>query len=81
MEATKTCTKCGGTFAATGEFFVLDRRKKSGLGSWCRTCAKAHATRMRVEHPERGHAASRRYYEANRDRVLERTRKWHRAIS
>lgn len=36
------CTKCNRTLDAT-EFYV-DIRKKTGLGSWCKSCGRAKAT-------------------------------------
>lgn len=34
----RVCTRCGGLFAASTDFFPRDASQKSGMHSWCRTC-------------------------------------------
>ncbi len=51
----KRCSKCKEELPATPEYFVIDRRKKGGIGSWCRKCKKAY-----IRTPE--YLATRREY-------------------
>ena len=50
---TKTCTKCGGVFAATAEYFNRNRRTKDGLKPHCKKCSSEY---------------DRLYYGLNRER-------------
>jgi single-strand DNA-binding protein len=42
---TKVCTRCGRELLATAEWFKVDRRTKSGLGSICKSCAASYTRR------------------------------------
>jgi hypothetical protein len=65
---TKQCTKCKQVFPATLEYFQSNRGRKDGLHSWCKIC-------KRKDQRKYNHL----YYQANHEKILERTRKYHHA--
>ncbi len=60
----KTCTKCKQNKPATPEFFNRDSGQTSGLRPDCKECRAAY---------------SRRYFEANRDKILAQNKVWQEA--
>jgi hypothetical protein len=53
LESTmKRCSKCHTEHPATAEFFPPDKRRRDGVGSWCRVCHRIVVTRWAVAHPE-----------------------------
>lgn len=67
----KQCTRCKQTFPATTEYFVRDRRLKSGLGSRCVVCARESTARRRAENPEKVREEGRRSGARWREKHLE----------
>lgn len=59
---TKTCTKCGNTYPATTEYFHVDKSKKDGLVTRCKTC--------RRENQNKKAKYNRKYYQANQVELL-----------
>ncbi|NDE15098.1 hypothetical protein EBZ80_09235 [bacterium] len=43
-----SCTKCGVLKEGTREFFPINRRKKNGLDSWCKSCRSAYRKANRM---------------------------------
>lgn len=39
---TKACPKCRKVFPATTEYFVQNRTKRDGLGTYCRSCSRTY---------------------------------------
>lgn len=60
----KTCTKCGVVHPATPEFWYRHKRVSDGLDERCKACSAE---------------AGRKWYNANRERVLERVRQYREA--
>ena len=52
----KVCTKCHKRFPATTKFFPKCKATKSGLGSWCKRCARAKSRAWDAAHRERAKA-------------------------
>jgi 5-methylcytosine-specific restriction endonuclease McrA len=67
----KACSKCG-EVKPLGEF-PPDKRKRLGVASACRQCYSRARRRNRARNP----GADRRYYLANRERILERQKRYH----
>lgn len=66
---TKCCKKCGGYFPLTAEYFVVDRRRKFGLGSYCRTCKRHSDEQYRKQCPEKRRRSCCRYYKTHREKI------------
>lgn len=62
-DSTKRCTKCEETKPLSG--FPRDRRRKLGVGSWCRACLYAANRRNAKARPEAQREYQRRYREKN----------------
>lgn len=90
----KHCSKCGGEFPPTYEFFSADRTAKSGLYSQCKQCVRARQNAANAANPQHAlqkarawreanrdsvNASQRRYREANREKQSEATRRWQKA--
>lgn len=85
---TRTCTKCGKTKPATTSYFGPVGRGRSspdGLQARCRECAREYLRRLRLRDPEMDHryysrtkhrhnAATKAYYLANKEALLEKQR-------
>ena len=70
----KTCSKCGQAFPATTTYFYSDKRLKTGLSSYCKSCAITSATEWKQQHPERHREHSR----LDRERHPEKRREYFR---
>lgn len=68
----KQCTKCGKVLPATTEYFVHDKRKRSGLQARCKECDRAY----RIANRERSSKYFRQYREENRERLAAYYREW-----
>lgn len=73
---TKVCTKCGGVFPATAEWFILDKRNKSGLGARCRKCCRKYEYEWRNANPEKMRSRKYKYSESNREKIRNASREW-----
>lgn len=70
----KACPKCGET--KTGTDFHKDKRRKDGLASWCKECAKANSKRWRDDNVAEIERKRRAKYAAAPEAVRERARDW-----
>jgi 5-methylcytosine-specific restriction endonuclease McrA len=76
---TKVCTKCGGEFPRTAEYFQVNRKCRDGLGSWCRSCHKRATQKSRDNDPNylaKARARMQTVYAANPEAVKGRARQW-----
>jgi 5-methylcytosine-specific restriction endonuclease McrA len=71
-EGMKRCSKCGQEKPADLEHFARERRRPSGLFSWCRDCQRADAKQRRLDDPEHARAIQRASVERNRPNYLAR---------
>ena len=69
----KVCSACRAV--SPPEAFHRDSKARDGRSSTCKSCANANAARWRRENPARVKQTSREWYEANRDRVIERAKR------
>lgn len=76
---TKICSKCKKELPATKEYFVVEKRSKTGLGASCRECKrklnKESAKKCRNS-PARK-ASKKRWIENNRERIRASKRQFH----
>lgn len=72
----KRCPKCD--MVKSGDEFHRDSRRKSGLASWCKTCACANARRWRDSDTAGIEARRRERYRADPGPAIERSRTWSR---
>lgn len=61
VAADKCCTKCGHTGPAATDFYP-DKRRRSGVQPWCRTCKKA-SVMANPNRRENSRLGTRRYRE------------------
>lgn len=70
---TKSCTRCG-------EIKAIDKfaksRNKSGVSNLCRACHNQSKQDWALHNKEKRKESLKRYYEANYQKVLERTSQW-----
>lgn len=71
----RKCTKCGGEFPATPEYFYRASSGRDGLHSWCKGCQRSNNRAWREANPDR----YREWYQANIDKERERQREWQTA--
>ena len=69
VEQLKTCSKCGRTQAA----------EKHGRSGWCRACKRVAAREERARTRVVRNAAARQWHRENRERSMERIRRYRRA--
>lgn len=72
---TKVCTKCGGIFPATEEYFYW-YRATGRLRNWCRGCCRANLQKNRKLKPDRYRKMDRDWCRANPDKRAAIDRKW-----
>lgn len=87
----RICTKCGGAFPPTREFFYKNGAR---LRPECKACTnarqrayvaanhdrmKAYWLRWRAENPERARANRKRHYEENRGEMIRQATEWNAA--
>jgi hypothetical protein len=70
----KRCAKCGHNTPASNLFFILDNRRRDGLGSHCRLCKSASNKNYRDSDPEKTRARKRKYREGHLEEIHERER-------
>lgn len=70
----KKCSKC--YHIKTLEEFSLDKRAKSGRGSWCKNCNSQYSAKYRKEHPEKAQKAINKYIRKHPELCLQRNRQW-----
>lgn len=70
---TKKCTCCGNEFAATTEFFYVDKRGKYGLFARCKPCFLAKSSESAKRHPR----DRRAYNAAYGKRTWVKRKAWH----
>ena len=63
----KKCSKCGEEKPFTYEFFVTEKRNKSGLGSACRVCRYAQNQSYQEKNPDIIKKVKRDWYDRNKD--------------
>lgn len=73
----KTCTKCGGEFPVTKEYFRAAKSSKDGFRRECKSCQDIQGKEYREKNKEKIAEKKKVYYEENKDELLEKSRKWH----
>ena len=76
----KFCTKCGKGYPATAEYFRRDKRKKGGLGVWCRECTCATVAAWRKRNKEKYREYGRKYQHENLEKRCEYLRKYRKTL-
>ncbi|MBE3039725.1 MAG: hypothetical protein IMZ62_13060 [Chloroflexi bacterium] len=71
---TKHCPRCGEDKHPTE--FTKDRQTYDGLACYCKVCRKAQAAARYAANPEKRRVCNAKSYQKNRDKVLERTRRY-----
>lgn len=72
MSDLKRCTKCNQTLPWNA-FRMRGKRPRS----WCRACEASDAKQYRQHNPEKFKETKRKYYVANRDRLVQECRERH----
>ena len=75
MDGMKQCRDCGEVKAFSE--FMKKKQMKNGVGSYCKKCQNKRMTKSRESNPERKLRVYRKYYEANFNKIKERSRRWH----
>src|SRR3990167_5777909 len=75
----KQCTKCGRSFPATAEYFSRDKYNADGFTYQCKECRRANAKRHYTENRDKELERVRKYREENRERVNEYSRQYREA--
>jgi 5-methylcytosine-specific restriction endonuclease McrA len=70
----KACPKCG--LSKTRADFHKDKRRRDGLASWCKECAKRNAKRWRAANVDSVEERRRAKYAAAPEVVRQRSRDW-----
>ncbi len=88
----KICTKCKTGYAATTEYFIPDKRNRSGMGGQCKKCKsvydKQHSAipeiRLAKYNSAKKYRASKKgvitrwkYYQGHKEEITERNRVYH----
>lgn len=60
--ATRTCTSCHATHAASLEFFKPQKNCRFGLTSWCRSCLNAYSRKWKAQNAQRLSVINRQLY-------------------
>ena len=71
---TKVCSKCGKDLPATE--FYNDPRKENRLRSVCKSCWAVRKKAYREKNRDRIAESDRRYYEANKEKAIQRKIRW-----
>ena len=64
---TKKCSKCGEEKPATLEYFVTEKRNKSGIGARCRPCQYRTNELYHQKNPDIIKKHQRAWYDRNKD--------------
>lgn len=73
----KICSKCGGEFPATIEFFNKNKASKDGLRPNCKMCTKIYNTQYTIDNKEELKIRYKEYREENRETCRENNRKYY----
>lgn len=65
----RQCTKCKQWWPETGEYFVPDKRRPLGLGSWCRECNKKQSSEYDAGHKKEKSERGKQYYRENSEDI------------
>ena len=77
----KKCSKCGGEFPATSEYFNKGKNRRYEFRGECKTCQKEYRKQHYEENSDKEKAISRAWKEANPERVRANTKEWRDANS
>ncbi len=69
----KTCSKCGGAFPLTAEFWCKRKDSKDGFGWWCKECGRADAREYYKKNAEK----KKEYYKENAEKKAEYGKEYH----
>ncbi len=72
----KQCSRCGGCFPATPEYFSRDKKGKMGLHYWCKTCSRAGGRRYKQDNRDRVEAYNKQWEAENRSERLDYKRQY-----
>ena len=72
----KKCSKCGGEFPATSEYFNKGKNGKYEFRGECKTCQKEYRKQHYEENSDKEKAIGRAWKEANPERVRANTKEW-----
>ena len=72
----KRCTKCGRWLVASEINFYKQKYGKYKLGSRCKECEKKRRKQYREDNREKEVEWHKKYYEANRDKILEQHKQY-----
>jgi hypothetical protein len=72
LTGTRKCARCRCRFPHSS--YVANRRTRSGLSSWCRSCAVERTRLWRAEHRETYNARKRAIWAERADEINERRR-------
>jgi len=67
---TKVCTKCGVEHPATKEYFVSEKRNRSGLGARCKKCAYIQSRAWAIRNLERIRKCNKESYQRNKEKYI-----------
>lgn len=73
----RPCNKCGQPFPRTPEHWHKDKTLSEGLRYTCKSCASGRAQTWHHNNIDYAHEQARLRYEANRDEMIERVRRWY----
>lgn len=77
LQPTKLCTgPCGRELSATNEYFYKNSQGKYGLDTRCKDCRYAHTKAWRLANPEKRVEQSKRYYQKHPETSQRSTRKY-----
>lgn len=71
----KTCTKCGGVFPATAEFFYRRKDNKIGLGAMCKPCKNRQNKQWQHQNLTKHKEYLRNYYQQNKESFKQYSKK------
>lgn len=74
MTEGKKCTKCG--IEKDIEMFVRNRKRKDGIGSWCKECARISSIEYRINNPEKASRSTKKWRENNKEHMRSLVSEW-----
>lgn len=79
----KRCSKCGGDFPETSEYFRVVKNSKNGFRGICKSCEAERNKRWRENNPEYkklwyvdNPEYNKQYYKANKETIIEHVNQW-----